>query len=91
MNILGNNSEKDVINNLLREFLKFYNTKFHSEEKIFEDFLTYFYFIFDGKLENIRSNGVKNKYIKIRANILEYIIKNKKMIILSILKKYQNR
>ena len=91
MNILGNNSEKDVINNLLGEFLKFYNTKFQSKEKIFEDFLAYFYFIFDGKLKNIGSTVVKNKYIMIRANILEYIIKNKKMITLNILSKISNR
>lgn len=54
--------------------------------KSFEDFLKYFYLNFQKEVNN-RKGKDKDKYIRMRDNILKYIISNEKMISSEINKK----
>lgn len=57
--------------------------KLISENKFlnFDEFLQYFYFYFDKLIKNEKKQKVKNKYIKIRNNMLSYIVANKQSIV----------
>jgi hypothetical protein len=54
--------------------------------KSFEDFLKYFYLNFQKEVNN-RKGKDKDKYIRMRDNILKFIISNEKMISSEINKK----
>jgi hypothetical protein len=46
----------------------------------YNEFLSHIYMIYDKRMTLCRSDSIKNKYIKERDNVLEYIVKNKKAI-----------
>lgn len=46
----------------------------------FKDFISYFYFTMDNKINSIKQESIKNKYIKIREDVLKYIIANERAI-----------
>ena len=71
------------INNILDIFI----TKKSLPKDVINDFIAYFYFTLDNEIKSNKSELLKNKYIKIRKNGLQYIIDNKKSIIESISKK----
>jgi hypothetical protein len=57
----------------------------------FDDFLKYFYFCYDEKIKSEKSQSIKNKYIKVRNNLLSYIIANKQKISMEISKRKINK
>ncbi len=75
------------LNNILDSFI----TKNAISKNIINDFIKYFYFILDKEIKSNKSKILKNKYVKIRKNGLQYIIANKKLILSDISKKKQNK
>ena len=71
------------INNILDIF----TTKKSLSKDVLNDFIKYFYFTLDKEIKANKSEILKNKYIKIRKNGLQYIIDNKKSIIANISRK----
>lgn len=71
------------INNILNIF----TTKKSLSKDVLNDFIKYFYFTLDKEIQSNKTKILKNKYIKIRKNGLQYIIDNKKSIIAIISKK----
>ena len=71
------------INNILDIF----TTKKSLSKDVLNDFIKYFYFTLDKEIKSNKSKILKNKYIKIRKNGLQYIIDNKKSIIANISRK----
>jgi len=74
---------QSFIDSVLDSFM----TKKSIPKDIFNDFIKYFYFVLDDKIKSNKSDLLKNKYIKIRKNGLNYIIANKEAIISNICKK----
>lgn len=74
-------------NNILDSFI----TKNAISKNIINDFIKYFYFILDKEIKSNKSKILKNKYVKIRKNGLQYIIANKKLILSDISNKKQNK
>lgn len=64
------------LNNVLDIFI----TKKSRPKDVFDDFIKYFYFALDKEIQSNKSDLLKNKYIKIRKNGLNYIIANEKSI-----------
>ena len=76
---------KQLENDYIAEFIK-------NEKKLtFNDFLKYFYFSFDEKIKKEKKEIIKNKYIKMRKSILQYILSNKILINNIIKKKITNK
>ncbi|MGA0121085.1 MAG: hypothetical protein ACO3HJ_06480 [Methylophilaceae bacterium] len=76
---------KQLVNDYIAEFIK-------NEKKLtFNDFLKYFYFSFDEKIKKEKKEIIKNKYIKMRKSILQYILSNKILINNIIKKKITNK
>ena len=75
----------------LQEFLNviinIFTTKKSLPKDVLNDFIKYFYFTLDKEIKSNKSEVLKNKYIKIRKNGLNYIIDNKDAIMLNIRKK----
>lgn len=71
------------IDNILNAF----TTKKSLPNDVLNDFIKYFYFTLDKEIKSNKSEVLKNKYIKIRKNGLNYIIDNKDAIMLNIRKK----
>lgn len=53
----------------------------------FKDFAAYVYTTLEDKIKSSKQQSVKNKYIKIRQSVLQYIIANEKAITLELRKK----
>jgi hypothetical protein len=53
--------------------------KFNSKDK-YKDFIAYIYITFDNKITSSKSQSIKNKYIKIRKDILQYVVANERAI-----------
>jgi len=49
-------------------------------ERQFNEFLSHVYMIYDKRMTLCKSDSIRNKYIKERNRILEYVAKNKKAI-----------
>jgi hypothetical protein len=64
-----------------------FTTKRSIAKDVFNDFIKYFYFALDKEIDSNKSGLLKNKYIKIRKNGLNYIVANKEAIMTSICKK----
>ena len=75
----------------LQEFLNaiinIFTTKKSLPKDVLNDFIKYFYFTLDKEIKSNKSEVLKNKYIKIRKNGLNYIIANKTAIMANICKK----
>jgi hypothetical protein len=72
---------KYFINQVINQFIKISSTK------SYEKFLKYLYDTIDTKINQIEDKKMKNKYIKIRESILEYVVVNKKAITLELCKR----
>ncbi len=46
----------------------------------YNEFLSHIYMIYDKRMSLCRSESIRNKYIKERNGVLEYIAKNRKVI-----------
>jgi hypothetical protein len=71
----------------LNSIINIFTTKKSLPKDVLNDFIKYFYFILDKEIKSNKSEVLKNKYIKIRKNGLNYIIDNKDTIMLNIRKK----
>ena len=71
----------------LNNILDIFTTKKSLSKDVLNDFIKYFYFTLDKEIKSNKSKILKNKYIKIRKNGLQYIIDNKKSIIANISRK----
>lgn len=71
---------QSFIDNILDAF----TTKKSRPKDVFNDFIKYFYFALDKEIKSNKSDLLKNKYIKIRKNGLNYIIANEKTIMMDI-------
>lgn len=74
---------QEFINNIIDIF----TTKKSIENDVLNDFIKYFYFTLDKEIKSNKSEVLKNKYIKIRKNGINYIISNKEAILVNIRKK----
>jgi hypothetical protein len=74
---------QEFINNIINKF----TTKKSLPKDVLNDFIKYFYFTLDKEIKSNKSEVLKNKYIKIRKNGLNYIIDNKDAIMVNIRKK----
>ena len=61
-----------------------FTTKKSRPKDVFNDFIKYFYFTLDKEILDNKSDLLKNKYIKIRKNGINYITANEKLIMLGI-------
>lgn len=52
----------------------------------YKDFISYVYFTFEKKISQSKVEKLKNKYIKIREDVLKYILANEKEIVKKICK-----
>jgi len=69
------------MNHLVIELIKFFeSSRKKSPERQFNEFLSHVYMIYDKQITLCRSDSIKNKYIKERNGVLEYIAKNRKVI-----------
>ena len=68
------------IDNILDIFI----TKKSLPKDIFKDFVEYVYTTLQKEIDSNKKKSIKNKYIKIRHSVLQYIIANEKSIMLSI-------
>jgi len=64
--------------------LDIFTTKKSLSKDIFKDFVEYVYITLQKKINSTKKESIKNKYIKIRHSVLQYIIANEKSIMLSI-------
>lgn len=53
----------------------------------FKDFAAYVYTTLEDKIKSSKQQSIKNKYIKIRQSVLQYIIANEKAITTELRKK----
>ena len=69
-----------MVTSQVKELLQSFETDSKAPKRKYKDFLAYIYTIYDKKIALCRSDSIKNKYIKERNSVLEYIVKNKKVI-----------
>jgi len=68
-----------------------FTTKKSTSKEVFKDFVFYFYFTVDDKINSIKQKSMKNKYIKIRQNAIRYIIANERAITSEICRNQKNK
>ena len=71
--------------------LDIFTTKKSTSKEIFKDFVSYFYFTIDNKINSTKQESIKNKYIKIRQSAIRYIIANEKAITSEICRNQRNK
>ena len=64
----------------LDNIIDIFTTKKSLPKDVMNDFIKYFYFTLDKEIKSNKSEVLKNKYIKIRKNGLNYIVANKEAI-----------
>jgi len=69
------------MNNQILELIQSFESDAKSSKDKFNQFLIYVYFTFDKRIRNIKSEKTKNKYKKIKQNILQYILSHKSDIV----------
>lgn len=74
------------IKELSKELISQFPKKVRNTREIFKEFLAYVYCAMEDKIISTKQLSIKNKYIKIRKSILEYVIANEKTITSEILK-----
>jgi predicted nucleotide-binding protein (sugar kinase/HSP70/actin superfamily) len=68
-----------------------FTTKKSTSKEIFKDFVSYFYFTIDNKINSTKQESIKNKYIKIRQSAIRYIVANEKAITSEICRNQKNK
>jgi hypothetical protein len=71
--------------------LDIFTTKKLTSKEVFKDFVSYFYFTIDDKINSTKQESIKNKYIKIRQSAIRYIIANEKAITSEICRNQRNK
>tara|TARA_B100001059_G_scaffold101138_1_gene100864 strand:+ start:2344 stop:2571 length:228 start_codon:yes stop_codon:yes gene_type:complete len=69
------------MNHLVIELIKSFEPSRKKRFNVqYNEFLSHVYMIYDKQITLCRSDSIKNKYIKERNGVLEYIAKNRKVI-----------
>ena len=71
--------------------LDIFTTKKSTSKEVFKDFVSYFYFTIDNKINSTKQESIKNKYIKIRQSAIRYIVANEKAITSEICRNQRNK
>jgi hypothetical protein len=71
--------------------LDIFTTRKLTSKEIFKDFVSYFYFTIDNKINSTKQESIKNKYIKIRQSAIRYIVANEKAITSEICRNQRNK
>ena len=71
--------------------LDIFTTKKSTSKEVFKDFVSYFYFTIDNKINSTKKESIKNKYIKIRQSAIRYIVANEKAITSEICRNQRNK
>lgn len=71
--------------------LDIFATKKSTSKEVFKDFVSYFYFTIDNKINSTKQESIKNKYIKIRQSAIRYIVANEKAITSEICRNQRNK
>jgi hypothetical protein len=71
-----NKEIKEFISEIILEF----PNKIKNPSKVFKNFIAYFYYKLENKINSSKKISIKNKYIKIRKSALLYFIDNEKSI-----------
>jgi|TARA_B100000035_G_scaffold147551_1_gene125802 hypothetical protein len=75
------------MNHLVIEILKsFEPSRRRTTEWKYNEFLAHIFMVYDKRISLCRSEQIRNKYIKERNSILEYVAKNKKSILNQLVK-----
>lgn len=74
------------MNSQVLELIQSFETDAKTPAKKYNDFLAHVYFVFDKRISLCKANVAMNKYKKMRASILQYIVANEKVITAEICK-----
>ena len=75
------------INLELLELIQPFETDSKSLKNKYKDFVAYIYITFANNINYSKSQSIKNKYIKIRKDLLQYVVANERAITSEINKK----
>jgi len=66
---------------LVLELIKSFDSSHKKRSDVqYNEFLAHIYMIYDKRMTLCRSESIRNKYIKERNGVLEYVVKNRKAI-----------
>ena len=68
------------------ELIQSFETDAKTPKRKYSDFLAYVYYVFDKRISLCTANVAMNKYKKMRASILRYIVANERVITTEICK-----
>lgn len=74
------------MNSQILELIQSFDTDSKTSKTKYNDFLAHVYYVFDKRISLCKTNVVMNKYKKMRASILRYIVANKRAIMTEICK-----
>ena len=69
------------MNSQISQLVQSFESDTRNPKDKFNQFLIYVYFTFDKRIRNIKSEKTKNKYKKIKQNVLQYILSHKSDIV----------
>jgi hypothetical protein len=75
------------LNNINLPLLELIQSFKSNSKSKYKDFVAYVYITFNNKINSSKSQSIKNKYIKIRKDILQYVVANERAITSEISKK----
>jgi len=75
-----------IMNDYIQDIINSFETSSKTKRDRYSDFLAHVYMIFDKKISLCRKDREMNKYKKMRASILQYIVANERKIITQICK-----
>jgi hypothetical protein len=68
------------MNSQILELIQPFETDSKTLRNKYKDFISYIYITFDNKINSSKSQSIKNKYIKIRKDLLQYVVANERAI-----------
>ena len=69
-----------TMNSQILELIQPFETDSKSLKNKYKDFVAYIYITFYNKINSSKSQSIKNKYIKIRKDLLQYVVANERAI-----------
>lgn len=75
------------MNSQILELIQSFETDSKTPKTKYKDFMAYVYITFDNKINYSKSQSIKNKYIKIRKDFLQYVVANERAITFEISKR----
>ena len=77
----------EKLNNINLQLLELIQSFKSNSKSKYKDFVAYIYITFANKINYSKSQSIKNKYIKIRKDLLQYVVANERAITSEINKK----